>query len=204
MVIQAILTVWLLVLIFLTNRFRRERRIPQQRIFSIFLIVWAILGILYYDVWSVTSGWLDAHADSWQTYLPVVFFSICAGLGTYYLLQTFGKFRAMAEKNQKDADARQAAKQKKKKAEQRKAEKEKRSVKDGQAPKEQQAPKEKQATKERQTQKERQAAKEKQTANKKQTAKGAQAPEKKRAADAAAKRQAQSDAKAPDGGQPPR
>ena len=51
MLIQIILTIWLLALIFLTNKFRREGRVLQQRIFSVFLIVWAILGIIYYDVW---------------------------------------------------------------------------------------------------------------------------------------------------------
>ena len=58
MLIQIILTIWLLALIFLTNKFRREGRVLQQRIFSVFLIVWAILGIIYYDVWIYTSGQL--------------------------------------------------------------------------------------------------------------------------------------------------
>lgn len=115
MLIQIILTVWLLALIFLTNRFRREGRIAQQRLFSVFLIVWAILGIMYYDVLMLTTGQLEgASSTQWQTYLPVVFFSICAGMGTYYLMMTFGKFRAADEKNRKRADQELAAKQTKK------------------------------------------------------------------------------------------
>lgn len=117
MLIQGILTVWLLALIFLTNKFRREGRIMQQRMFSVFLIIWAILGIVYYDVWTITSGQLEtAAAQDWQTYLPSAFFSICAGLGTYYLMMTFGKFRAADEKNRKRADQEYAAKQAKKNA----------------------------------------------------------------------------------------
>lgn len=115
MLIQIILTIWLLALIFLTNKFRHEGRIPQQRIFSVFLIIWAILGIIYYDVWIYTSGQLETTSSQWQTYLPTVFFSICAGLGTYYLMMTFGKFRTMAEKNQKQADAQRTNKQQTKK-----------------------------------------------------------------------------------------
>ena len=46
MLIQMILTIWLLALIYFTNHFRREGRIAQQRIFSVFLIVWATLGII--------------------------------------------------------------------------------------------------------------------------------------------------------------
>ncbi len=126
MIIQIILTVWLLALIFLTNKFRREGRIPQQRLFSIFLIVWAILGITYYDVLMLTTGQLEGVSSTqWQTYLPVVFFSICAGLGTYYLMMTFGKFRAAGEKNQRRADEAYAAKQAKKNANKKKAGKKK-------------------------------------------------------------------------------
>ena len=117
MLIQGMLTIWLLALIFFTNKFRREGRIMQQRMFSVFLIVWAILGIVYYDVWTITSGQLEtAAAQNWQTYLPSAFFSICAGLGTYYLMMTFGKFRAADEKNQKEAEKEYAAKQAKKNA----------------------------------------------------------------------------------------
>ena len=117
MLIQGMLTIWLLALIFFTNKFRREGRIMQQRMFSVFLIVWAILGIVYYDVWTITSGQLEtAAAQNWQTYLPSAFFSICAGLGTYYLMMTFGKFRAADEKNRKEAVKEYAAKQAKKNA----------------------------------------------------------------------------------------
>lgn len=42
MLIQVILTIWLLALIFLTRKFRKENRLPQQRIFSIFLIIWVL------------------------------------------------------------------------------------------------------------------------------------------------------------------
>lgn len=112
MLIQIILTVWLLALIFLTNKFRRENRIAQQRIFSFFLILWSILGIIYYDVWTITAGLPEETTAPWQTYLPAAFFSICAGLGTYYLMMTFGKFRVMAQKNQREADRQAAGKKK--------------------------------------------------------------------------------------------
>lgn len=114
MLIQMILTIWLLALIYFTNHFRREGRIAQQRIFSVFLIVWATLGIIYYNVWAYTSGYLEQASSQWQTYLPAAFFSICAGLGIYYLLLTFGKFRVMAEKNQQQTDKQRASKQKNK------------------------------------------------------------------------------------------
>lgn len=110
MFIQIILTIWLLALIFLTNKFRREEKINQQRIFSIFLIIWACLSVVYYDVWTFTSGTLEQTHNQWQTYLPAAFFSICAGLGTYYLLMTFGKFRTMNHKNQRQADQKRTAK----------------------------------------------------------------------------------------------
>lgn len=110
MLIQIILTIWLLALIFLTNKFRREGKINQQRIFSIFLIIWACLSIVYYDVWTFTSGALEESHNEWQTYLPAVFFSICAGLGTYYFMQTFGKFRTMNQKNQQQAEQKYKAK----------------------------------------------------------------------------------------------
>jgi len=115
MFIQIVLTIWLLALIFFTNKFRRDGRIAQQRIFSIFLIIWACLGVLYYDVWIYTSGEFAQNADQWQTYLPTVFFSICAGLGVYYFMLTFGKLRKIDEENQRQQDRKQGAKQKKRK-----------------------------------------------------------------------------------------
>lgn len=105
MFVQIILTIWLLILIFLTNKFRREGRIAQQRIFSIFLIIWACLSIVYYDVWTYTSGALTQYANQWYTYLPAVYFSICAGLGTYYLMMTFGKFRELQQKKMAEKNA---------------------------------------------------------------------------------------------------
>ena len=105
MIVQIILTIWLLALIFLTNKFRREGRIAQQRIFSIFLIIWACLSIVYYDVWTYTSGALVQYANQWYTYLPAVYFSICAGLGTYYLMMTFGKFRELQQKKMAEKNA---------------------------------------------------------------------------------------------------
>ena len=105
MFVQIILTIWLLILIFLTNKFRREGRIAQQRIFSIFLIIWACLSIVYYDVWTYTSGALAQYANQWYTYLPAVYFSICAGLGTYYLMMTFGKFRELQQKKMAEKNA---------------------------------------------------------------------------------------------------
>ncbi len=98
MFIQIILTIWLLALIFLTRKFRKENRLPQQRIFSIFLIIWSCLSIIYYDVWTFTSGILEQTAAPWWIYLPVMFFSVCAGLGTYYLMMTFGKFKEFQQK----------------------------------------------------------------------------------------------------------
>lgn len=114
MVIQALLSVWILSLIYLVNRFRREGKLRQQRIMSFFLVLWAGLGVAYYDVWAVHSGLLEESGDHWYTYLPVVFFSICAGMGIYYLLVTFGKFRVMDQQNQARADQIEAAKRKEK------------------------------------------------------------------------------------------
>lgn len=120
MLIQIILTIWLLALIFLTNKFRREDKINQQRIFSIFLIIWACLSIAYYDVWTYTSGALEQNTNQWQTYLPAAFFSICAGLGTYYFMLTFGKFRAMNQKNQQQAEQKRTANSQSKQIKQKK------------------------------------------------------------------------------------
>ena len=104
----------MLSLIYLINRFRRQGKYRQQRLLSFFLIIWAVLGVAYYDVWAVTSGMLEESGDKWYTYLPVVFFSICAGMGIYYLLMTFGKFRAMDQKNQAMAEEIEAAKKREK------------------------------------------------------------------------------------------
>lgn len=92
--ILILLAVWLLALIFITYKFRREENYKQQRLFSVILIVWAVLGIVYYDVLMLTTGQFDAGtATPWYSYLPVVCYSVCAGIGTYFLMMTFGKFR---------------------------------------------------------------------------------------------------------------
>ena len=52
MAIQYGLILWLAVLAFLASKFYKAKMIPQQRLFSICLIVWAILSIVYYDVWN--------------------------------------------------------------------------------------------------------------------------------------------------------
>lgn len=106
MLIQILLTVWLLFLIFFTNKFRQEGHITQQRLFSVFIIIWAVLGIAYYDVLLLTIE--PVENTSWQTYLPTAFFSICAGLGTYYLMMTFGKLRIADEKNRRYAQEKSA------------------------------------------------------------------------------------------------
>ena len=52
------------------------------------LIVWAILSIVYYDVWNyVTVN--NPHFGMWYTYIPPVCYSIGAGIGTYFLLKSF-------------------------------------------------------------------------------------------------------------------
>ncbi|MBQ1187715.1 MAG: hypothetical protein IIX62_01370 [Peptococcaceae bacterium] len=96
MAILILLAIWLLALIFITNKFRREENYKQQRLFSVILIVWAVLGIVYYDVLMITTGGFTSTAV-WQNYIPVVGFSICAGIGTYFLLMTFTKLRQKIE-----------------------------------------------------------------------------------------------------------
>lgn len=103
MFILIVLVLWLLALIFLSNKFRKEGRIPQQRIFSIFLIIWACLSVAYYDVWLYTGGILEQYEAAWYTYLPAVFFSVCAGLGTYYLMMTFGKLKELQQKKRTES-----------------------------------------------------------------------------------------------------
>ena len=56
MAILILLAICLLALIFITNKFRREENYKQQRLFSVILIVWAVLGIVYYDVLMITTG----------------------------------------------------------------------------------------------------------------------------------------------------
>ena len=102
MAILILLAIWLLALIFITNKFRREGNYKQQRLFSVILIVWAVLGIVYYDVLMITTGGFTSTSP-WQNYIPVVGFSICAGIGTYFLLMTFTKLRQKIE----DADNKQ-------------------------------------------------------------------------------------------------
>ncbi len=91
--ILIVLAIWLFVLIGITYKFRRDNDIGKQRLFSIFVIIWAILGIVYYDVLMLTTGQFDAGVTvPWYQYLPVVCFSACAGVGTYFLMMTFRKF----------------------------------------------------------------------------------------------------------------
>ena len=90
MAIQYGLILWLAVLAFLTRKFYKAKMIPQQRLFSIFLIVWAILSIVYYDVWNYISV-ENIHAGTWYSYIPPVCYSIGAGIGTYFLLKSFKK-----------------------------------------------------------------------------------------------------------------
>lgn len=108
MAILILLAIWLLALIFITNKFRREENYKQQRLFSVILIVWAVLGIVYYDVLMITTGGFTSTAV-WQNYIPVVGFSICAGIGTYFLLMTFTKLRKKIE----EADTKQKKSNKK-------------------------------------------------------------------------------------------
>lgn len=87
------LIIWLLILVAIVVKFRRDGNTSHQRLFSIFLIIWAILAIVYYDVLMLTTGGFAAeNATQWHQYLPVVLFSICAGIGTYFLMMTFRKF----------------------------------------------------------------------------------------------------------------
>ncbi len=116
MTIMIILAVWLLALIFITNKFRLDENYKQQRLFSVILIVWAVLGIIYYDVLMLTTGGFDSSSASvWQNYIPVVGFSICAGIGTYFLMMTFTQFRKKAEepdKKQKKGSSKKSGKKK--------------------------------------------------------------------------------------------
>lgn len=92
------LLIWLLILVAIVVKFRREGNVAQQRLFSVFLIIWAILAIVYYDVLMLTTGGFSAeNATQWHQYLPVVLFSICAGIGTYFLMMTFIKSRKKEE-----------------------------------------------------------------------------------------------------------
>ena len=96
MAILILLAIWLLALIFITYKFRREGNTNQQRLFSVILIVWAVLGIIYYDVLMLTTGGFSSTII-WQNYIPVLGFSICAGIGTYFLMMTFIKSRKKEE-----------------------------------------------------------------------------------------------------------
>ncbi|MBR4945310.1 MAG: hypothetical protein IKZ26_07870 [Peptococcaceae bacterium] len=88
------LIIWLFILAAIVIKFHRDGNTAQQRLFSVFLIIWAILGIIYYDVLMLTTGGFAAEsATQWHQYLPVVIFSICAGIGTYFLMVTFRKAR---------------------------------------------------------------------------------------------------------------
>lgn len=94
MAILILLAIWLIALALIANKFRREGNVAKQRLFSVILIIWAILSIVYYDVLMLTTGAFDAgNTTPWYNYLPVVGFSICAGIGTYLLMMTFVKFR---------------------------------------------------------------------------------------------------------------
>ena len=96
MAILILLAIWLLALIFITYKFRREGNTNQQRLFSVILIVWAVLGIIYYDVLMLTAGGFSSTIV-WQNYIPVLGLSICAGIGTYFLMMTFIKSRKKEE-----------------------------------------------------------------------------------------------------------
>lgn len=90
MILQYILIVWLLALAFLCRLAHKNKMTSQQRLFSIFLIVWAVLSIVYYDVWIYISV-TDPYVSMWYSYIPPICYSIGAGIGTYYLLKTFKK-----------------------------------------------------------------------------------------------------------------
>ena len=88
MILQYVLIGLLLVLALLCRLFYKNKMMFQQRLLSIFLIVWAILSIVYYDVWNyVTVD--NPHFGMWYTYIPPVCYSIGAGIGTYFLLKSF-------------------------------------------------------------------------------------------------------------------
>ncbi len=90
MILQYVLIVWLLILAFLCRLSYKNKMTSQQRLFSIFLIIWAILSIVYYDVWIYISA-DDPYVSTWYSYISPVCYSIGAGTGTYYLLKTFKK-----------------------------------------------------------------------------------------------------------------
>ena len=90
MILQYVLIVLLAVLAVLCRLFYKNKMTFQQRLLSIFLIVWAILSIVYYDVWNYVT--IDnPHLGMWYTYIPPVCYSIGAGIGTYFLLKSFKK-----------------------------------------------------------------------------------------------------------------
>ncbi len=98
MEILILLAAWLLALLWITYKFRREGDTKKQRLFSALAILWAVLSIAYYDVLMLTTGKFDAGATvPLYNYLPVVCFSACAGVGTYFLMMTFRKAPAAKE-----------------------------------------------------------------------------------------------------------
>ena len=86
------LVIWLIALTAIVIKFRRDEHTSQQRLFSIFLIVWSVLGIVYYDVLMLTTGQFSDASTPLYNYAPVVLFSLFAGIGTYFLMMTFRKF----------------------------------------------------------------------------------------------------------------
>lgn len=90
MILQYVLIFLLLIFALLCSVFYKNKMPFQQRLLSIFLIVWSILAIVYYDVWNYVT--LDnPHFGKWYTYIPPICYSIGAGIGTYFLLKSFKK-----------------------------------------------------------------------------------------------------------------
>ena len=66
MILQSVLIVLLAVLAVLCRLFYNNKMPFQQRLLSIFLIVWAILSIVYYDVWNYVT--IDnPHLGMWYS-----------------------------------------------------------------------------------------------------------------------------------------
>lgn len=112
MILQYVLIGLLAVLAVLCSVFYKNKMSFQQRLLSIFLIVWAILAIVYYDVWNYVT--IDnPHLGQWYSYIPPVCYSIGAGIGTYFLLKSFKKLNRVTVVKSGENDKK--AKNKKKK-----------------------------------------------------------------------------------------
>lgn len=93
MALLIVLIIWLAVLVGLTVFVTNKKQLLPQRIFSIFLIVFALLAVAYYDVWLnlVYTGTI-----AWYHHILTLLFAICAGIGVaFFILSVPTIFMAM-------------------------------------------------------------------------------------------------------------